>query len=121
VATRLPAGLTAVLVALDTDGAVDAALDGLVLGVEGAVRDGEPLVVTAGDRVHAVFPLRADGGRAPVTVTVASDERWQLAGVVGSTGPAADLARRVTEAGIADVVAELVGGPLGGSLVSWMS
>jgi hypothetical protein len=122
VVTRLPGGLSAVLLALDTDGAVDASLDGLVLGVEGANRAGEPLVVTAGDRVYAVFPLdpTAEGRAAPITVTVGSDDRWLLAGVVGSTGPPGDLAERVAADGLADRVAELVEGALGASVVRWI-
>jgi hypothetical protein len=120
VVTRLPGGLSAVLLALDTEGAVDAALDGLVLGLEGAERAGAPLVVTAGDRVYAVFPLDPTVRRTDsITVTVGSDERWLLAGVVGSAGPARDLADRVVEGGLADRVAELVGGALGASVVRW--
>ncbi len=118
VLTRLPAGLTAVLVALDTDGGVDVDLAGLVLGVEGATRVGEPLVVTASERTYAVFGLRP--GRQAVTVTVASDERWQLAAVVGSTATPAEFAARVTHAGVADLVADLVTGPLGASEVRWI-
>jgi hypothetical protein len=111
-----------VLLVLDTEGAVDASLDGLVLGVEGAKRAGEPLVVAAGDRVYAVFPLDpAGGGRAaPVTVSVGSDDRWLLAGVVGFTGPPGDLAERVAADGLADRVAELVQGALGASVVRWV-
>ena len=122
VSTRLPGGLAAVLVALDVEGAVDAALDGLVLGVDGAARDGAPLVVTAGERAYAVFPLAVNRRKrrpGPITVTVGSDERWLPAAVVGSTGPSADLADRVAAGGIADLVAELVGGPLGQSVVAW--
>ncbi len=122
VATRLPGGLAAVILALDTDGAADAALDGLVLGLQGAARDGEPLVVVAGERAYAVFPLAVNRRRRrpdPITVTVASDDRWLLAGVVGSAGTAAELAERVTAAGLSGLVAELVGGPFGSSIVSW--
>ena len=53
------------LLALDVEGAVDAALDGLVLGVDGADRDGEPLVVAAGERAYAVFPLAVNRRAAP--------------------------------------------------------
>jgi len=122
VVTRLPGGLSAVLLALDTEGAVDASLDGLVLGVQGARRAGEPLVVTAGDRVYAVFPLdpTTEGPGEPVTVTVGSDDRWLLAGVVGSPGPPGDLAERVAADGLADRVAELVEGALGASVVRWI-
>jgi large repetitive protein len=120
VATRLPGGLTAVLLALDTEGAVDTSLDGLVLGLEGADRAGAPLVVTAGDRVYAVFPLDPTARRSDsIAVTVGSDDRWLLSGVAGSIGPARDLADRVVAGGLADRVAELVDGALGSSVVRW--
>jgi hypothetical protein len=109
-----------VLLALDADGAVDAALDGLVLGVDGARRVGEPLVVVAGDRTYSVFALEAPAAsKVPVTIAVGSDERWLLAGVVGSGGSAADLAQRVEAGGVSDVVAELVAASGGLSEVSW--
>jgi hypothetical protein len=119
VTTCFTGGLSVVLLALDVEGAVDAALDGLVLGVDGARRAGEPLVVVAGDRTYALFPLDSTASRGPITVAVGSDDRWLLSGVVASTGSAADLAERVAAAGIGDLVAELVAGSTGSSVVSW--
>jgi hypothetical protein len=120
VSTRFAVAPSSVLLALDADGAVDAALDGLVLGVDGARRVGEPLVVVAGDRTYSVFALEAPAAsKVPVTIAVGSDERWLLAGVVGSGGSAADLAQRVEAGGVSDVVAELVAASGGLSEVSW--
>ena len=92
VVTRLPGGLSAVMIVLDTEGAVDASLDGLVLGVEGAKRAGEPLVVAAGDRVYAVFPLDPRGGRAAPSPVRSARDHAAAGRLVGYTGPAGDLA-----------------------------
>jgi large repetitive protein len=119
VTTRFTGGLSVVLLALDVEGAVDGALDGLVLGVDGARRAGEPLVVVAGDRTYALFSIDSTASRGPITVAVGSDDRWLLSAVVGSTGSTADLAERVTAAGVGDLVAELVVGSTGSSVVSW--
>jgi len=117
--TRFAGGLSAVLVVLDTEGQVDAALDGLVLGVDGARRTGDPLVVVAGERTYAVFPLDSSASRGGVTVAVGSDDRWLLAGVAGAAGAAAELAEQVAAGGAGALVAELVGGPTGSSVVAW--
>lgn len=128
VVTRLPAGTRAVAVALEAEGALDSSLDGLVLGLAGAARavDGEgrplrPAVSVSGTRAIAVFDVVPDPKAVAVRVTVASDERWLLAGVVGATGEgaAASLAGRLAMGGMAGVAGTLVGDPLGSSLVRW--
>ena len=86
VSTRLPGHVRTLLVGLEPAPDVDDDLEGLVLGLEGAARDVvEPRTVVAGPRTYRVFGLKPDPEGPAVVATVASDERWTLAAVIGST------------------------------------
>jgi hypothetical protein len=101
VTTRLPAGTTTLVVALEASADADSALEGLVIGLDGAQRTAEaPGVVVSGGRAHGLFTLRPDPKSAAVTVTIASDPRWTPAGVVGATAPADALAADLVAHGL---------------------
>jgi hypothetical protein len=119
VRTRLPGDLRSVAVALEVEGAIDALLDGLVLGVAGAARSGEGLTVVAGTRAYAVFPLTPAENPSPITVTIGSDDRWLLAGLVGSPASANELADSLSDSGIGPLTGGLVADPFGSSQVGW--
>ena len=110
VATRLPTSRSVVVVVQAADD-LDHTLAGLALGLEGASRragpDGPepPRIVVSGARAHGVFAIEPEEGADAVVVTVGSDERWQLAGVIGSAGDAAELAAEITERGLDGVLA----------------
>lgn len=112
VRTDLPSGTSCVLVVadlgdparLDPSGTVD----GLLLGLDGAVRprdpsgaETSPLVVTGGTRVWMYFDVAPDGTGAPVRVTVGLDRAaWSLAGVLGAGRRAPVVADAVARLGI---------------------
>jgi hypothetical protein len=125
VATRFAAPVTTVVIALQTAAGIDEVLSGLVLGLEGARRaDGvdvdpdPPSMVVSGARVYAAFAVTPDGD-GPVTVTVASDERWELAGAFGAAAPKDEVVRRVRHEGLDRLLAPLVASPLGQSTATW--
>jgi hypothetical protein len=120
VSTRLPADVRTLLVALEPSPDVDAELDGLVLGLEGAARDGvEPRTVVAGPRTYRVFGLEPDPDAPAVVATVASDERWALSAVVGSTAPPDVLAGELLHRGLEALLDSATRSPLGASEVRW--
>jgi hypothetical protein len=125
VSTRLPRGTRAVAIAIQTTEDLDDTLAGLVLGLEGAVRrtagdvPEPPRIVVSGSRAHGIFALEPEPEAAAVVVTVASDERWELAGVVGSAGEPSDLAADLTERGLGGLLADETLSPLGRSELRW--
>ena len=120
VSTRLPAGARTLLVALEPAPDVDAELDGLVLGLEGAARDGaEPRTVVAGARTCRAFGLEPDPGAPAVIATVASDERWALAAVIGSSAAPDVLAGELLHRGLEALLDSDPHSPLGASEVEW--
>jgi large repetitive protein len=120
VSTRLPPGVHALLVALEPAPDADAELEGLVLGLEGAARDGaEPETVVAGPRTYRVFGLEPDPDAAAVVATVASDERWALAAVIGCTAAPDVLAGELLHRGLEQLLDEGARSPLGASELKW--
>jgi hypothetical protein len=94
---------------------------GLSLALEGADRaagpDGQPVaptVVVAGNRSVLIYPIKPmqtpAGLPGPITVSVASQDGWHVAGVMASTEPAATMADRVTRNGRDALVQPLVSG-----------
>jgi large repetitive protein len=82
-------------VALDDPEALGGNVDGrkLVLGLDGADRvpDSQPVVVVADNRSLVAYDV-VPHGQSPVTVTVATEEGWSLAGVFGAVGIGAEAA-----------------------------
>jgi hypothetical protein len=141
VETTLPASIRTLLVALDRRSGTG--VEGLVLGLSGlrrrVGRNGvlPPAAVTSGRRTVLAYPVAADptalreaqetaatvGRTRPpdtATVTVASDERWELAGVLGSPAAADSLARDVLAGGVDALLAPLIGASVGSAAVRWV-
>jgi hypothetical protein len=128
VETTLPAGVRTVVVALDRAGGGSDAVDGLVVGFRGLRRrtgpDGElpPRVVAAGPRtllLYSVEPETTADVNAPGTVSIASDERWELSGVAGATHEATRLADELAAGGLEALLAPLVPSSVGSATVTW--
>jgi hypothetical protein len=128
VETTLPPGVRTVVVALDRVAGGADAVDGLVVGFRGVRRrtgpDGElpPRVVAAGPRtllLYAVEPETRDDVDAPGSVSIASDERWELAAVVGGTQSAQHLAEELALGGVEAMLAPLVPSSVGAATVTW--
>jgi large repetitive protein len=122
VTTLLPADTRTVVVSVDPAGD-DRDLTGLTLGLDGAARaagaDGTPTpptVVTAGARMHLLYPVVPSAG---VEVTVGTDARWRLAGVLGGPADVATSAAQLAAQGAAAAVAPLVRAPAGSARVMW--
>jgi hypothetical protein len=130
VTTRFDAPVTAVAVLLDDPLGTEAAR-GLVLALDGAQRptgaDGNPrppTIVALGNRSALVYALVPDVvGRVPrpVSVGVATQAGWHLAGVLGLAGDpdrgaaAGELVDRLGRNGVDGVVRPLVEAPAAGS------
>jgi large repetitive protein len=125
VATRLAPTTQSIAVVVQATDDIDHTLTGLALGLDGAQRRGgtagpePPLIVVSGSRAHGVFAIEPEQAANAVVVTVASDERWQLAGIVGSAGDPAELAAELAERGLDGVLADETLSPLGLSQLRW--
>lgn len=125
-----------------TQGTGDGA-EGLVLGLTGLRRrtgpDGAlpPVSVVQGRRTVLLYPVEEDpdalalvqqtaaaAGRTrpadTATVAVASDDRWEVAGVIGGTEPPERLARELSAQGVERLVAPLAGATTGTAAVRWI-
>jgi hypothetical protein len=128
VTTRLPAGVNAVAVVLESGGGTDGARgDALDLGLEGAHTAvdaaGTPLpptTIVAGGRTISVYAVVPDGPRVPVAVTVAAGEHLHLGGVIGGRAGAAALADALARRDAAAVLGTLVDVPAGRARVRWV-
>jgi hypothetical protein len=105
VTTRFVVAVTVVVVALDDPVATDAA-KGLSLGLTGAQRtlgaDGAPVAPTSvvrGNRTFLLYSVAPSADEA-VTVSVASEDGWHLAGVLGATGSLAATAELLAARGL---------------------
>jgi hypothetical protein len=56
---------------------------------------------------------------APGSVSIASDERWELAAVVGGTQSAQHLAEELALGGVEAMLAPLVPSSVGAATVTW--
>jgi hypothetical protein len=125
VSTRLAHTTRSVAVVLQATDDLDDTLSGLALGLDGAERrtgpEGpeRPRIVLSGPRAHGVFAIEPEPDADAVVVTVASDERWQLSGIVGSAGEPAELAAELAELGLDGVLADETLSPLGTSELRW--
>ncbi len=128
VTTRLPADTRTVVVALRPEPGAD--LAGLVLGIDGARRavgaDGAevaPTLVASGARSHLIYQLVPDPGAPSIDVSVGSDDRWRLLGVVGGPDGGADgaatVAGRLAAEGAEALLAPLLRSPAGAATVTW--
>jgi hypothetical protein len=100
VSTRFAQPVTVVVVAVDDPEALGGNVDGrkLVLGLDGADRAADaagnetpPVVVVADNRSLVAYEV-VPRGQVPVTVTVATEAGWSLAGVFGAVGITAEAA-----------------------------
>ena len=132
VETTLPDATRTLVVALDRGRGLDTELEGLVIGLAGLRRrtgpDGElrPRVVAAGSRTILLYaveddPSTAAGLHGTATVSVATDERWELAGIVGATLPVDRLAEEIAATSLEALVAPLVPSPVGTATVTWIT
>lgn len=126
--TQLPADTAVVVVCLEPTGD-DRDLTGLTLGLDGASRatgaDGAavpPTLVTAGARMHLLYTITAADAASPlpgVEVTVGTDARWGLVGVLGGPADVATTAIQLGAHGAAAVAAPLIRAPTGSAQVAW--
>ncbi|MFL5937814.1 MAG: DUF6603 domain-containing protein [Gaiellaceae bacterium] len=132
VSTRFSLRVTAVLVVLDDPEALGGSVDGrrLVLGLDGAARtldaDGKehpPIVLNAENRTvlaYEIEPSPEDATR-PITVTIATEEGWSLAGVLGAVGTTARSAiALIAERGLDAALRPIVPGKGGGASLVWL-
>lgn len=129
VETTLPARVRTVVVALERGSGGDDAVEGLVIGMRGLRRrtgaDGElpPRVVASGPRTVLLYPVEPEAARdaaTRATVSVASDERWEVAGVLGSTQASERIAADIAASGVETLLAPLVASSLGAATVTWI-
>ena len=113
VTTRFADRPRAVAVVLDQPPAAEAG-EGLAMTLGGASRVGgpsgaplPPTVVASGARSAVVYPI--EPGEGAVTVTVASEAGWHLAGVLGGTDPVA-VADTVAERGLDAAIRPMAAG-----------
>ena len=129
VATRFSQPVTVVLIALDDPEALGGDVDGrtLVLGLAGAERSRDaagnelaPVVLIADNRSLLAYEVQPDGD-GPVTVTVASDQGWSLAGVFATTGiSAAAAVAPLAEHGFDAALRPLAPGNGGSARLYWV-
>ena len=128
VETRFAVPVDVVAVIIDDPAQVVGADERLLgLGLSGATRragaNGSPVpatLIVTGGRTFRLFEVIADpADRVPgVTVTIASGPGWRLAGVVGATGPVADVAGLARQ-GLDAAVAPLIAGVSGSITLGW--
>ncbi len=129
VATRFSQPVTVVLIALDDPEALGGDVDGrtLVLGLDGAERSRDaagneqaPVVLIADNRSLLAYEVQPDGD-GPVTVTVASDRGWSLAGVFATAGiSAAAAVAPLAEHGFDAALRPLAPGNGGSARLYWV-
>lgn len=136
VATRFADPVTTVVIVLDDPSAfgADAAGRELLLGLAGAVRvvDGSggpkpPVVLVAENRSVLAYDVVAPaepqgpGPENAVTVTVASEDGWSVAGVLGAAGLDAEAAiALITARGLDAAIAPLAAGSTGTTTLRWL-
>jgi hypothetical protein len=146
VETVLPADARTLIVAVDRrgDGAAGDVSVGLALALRGLRRrtgpDGPlpPAAVTQGRRTVLAYPVEADPAAmlaahqaaaaaartrpaGTATVGVASDERWEVAAVLGSDTAPERLARDIAAGGVERLLAPAAGATTGAATVQWIS
>jgi hypothetical protein len=123
VITRFVDPISVVVVALDDPNAGGAR--NLSLGLSGASRatadgsDAPPRAVVRANRTFLIYDV-VPTGKTAVTVSVASDEGWHLAGVLGGTVSADVVAGWVIDRGIDAVVRPVLPGNGGSRTLQWI-
>lgn len=130
VSTRFSLPVTTVLVVLDDPEALGGSVDGrrLALGLDGATRatdagGGErpPIVLTAESRSVLAYDVVPSAEGRPIVVTVATEQGWSLAGVLGAVGASAQSAiASIAERGLDASLRPIVPGQGGGLRLEWL-
>jgi hypothetical protein len=130
VETTVPTTTRTLAVALERGTGTDDELDGLVIGLHGLRRrtgpDGElrPRVVASGPRTTLLYaveedPATAEGVPGTAIVSIASDDRWEAAGIAASTLSVDRLAEEIAATSLEALVAPLVSSSVGTATVTW--
>jgi hypothetical protein len=124
VITRFVDPISVIVVALDdpnaggrTHLARDVSAASRATAVDGS--EGPPGAVVRANRTFLIYDI-VPTGKIAVTVSVASDEGWHLAGVLGGTVPADIVAGWVTDRGIDAVVRPVLPGNGGSRTLQWI-
>ena len=128
VTTRFAKPVDVIVVAIDEpidDAGLNDANEGqLLLGLDGATqatdKSGEPIapfVIVAGNR--SLLAYRVIAKRGPVTVTVASGERWHLVGVFGGIGDPGTIATALAVKGYDTQLATHAPPGVGAASIRW--
>ncbi len=130
VSTRFSQAVTTVLVVLDDPEALGGDVDGrrLVLGLDGATRAVDaagnerlPVVLVAENRSVLAYDVVPTAEGSPVIVTVATEQGWSLAGVLGASGISAESAiASIAARGLDACLRPLVPGRGGGARLVWL-
>lgn len=129
VKTRMAGPLGSIAIVIDDPEAGGAARE-LSLGLEGAERATDrsgrpvpPTLVVQGQRSILVYALRKRRVEDPgtVAVSVAREQGWRLAGVLGAVADAGTLAERLSGAGLDTVMQPLATGRGGAVRLGWVS
>jgi hypothetical protein len=72
------------------------------------------------NRTFLIYDLKPDG-KGAVTITVASDDGWHLAGVMGGTVTADIVSKWVTDRGVDAVVRPVLPGSGGSRTLQWIT
>jgi len=125
VTTRFVVPVATVVVAIDDPANTDAGRN-LSLGLQGATRatskDGtaQPSrAVVRGNRTFLIYAVRQDG-KSPVSVSVASESGWHLAGVMAASLDVAAVADLVATRGLDAIVRAVLPGTTGSRTLSWL-
>ena len=131
VSTRFALPVTTVLVVLDDPEALGGSVDGrrLALGLDGATRaldasgaERPPIVLSAENRTVLAYDVVPSADGRPVTVTVATELGWSLAGVLGAFGTSAQSAlSSIAERGLDASLRPIVPGQGGGVRLNWLN
>ena len=128
VTTRFADRVTSVVIVLDDPAAFGGLADGrrLLLGLDGAARAADatgaarpPVLLTTENRSVLAYDVVPDSAQ-PVTVTIASEAGWSLAGVMGAAGlTAAGALAIVSGRGLDAALRPIAPGAAGPSRLDW--
>ena len=129
VTTRFSIPVASVLVVLDDPEALAAdvagrrlilALDGATRGLDGAGGERPPELLMAENRSVLAYDVVPAGDEVPVTVRVATEQGWSLAGVLAAVGTSATQALAgISAHGLDAALRPLVPGRGGGCRLAW--
>jgi len=117
VETRFTAPVSVLAIVVDDPAGTVTEGRALQFGLSGARRRADvPVSLVTGGRTFLLYEVDSAG---PVTVTVASDAGWRLAGVLGAVGSVADVAGVLARGGLDTAVAPLMLGTAGALRIGW--